>query len=107
MINNVVGLDISKNVFHLYSQTEDGKVVKKKLKRGELLAYIANMPVSLIGMEACGGAHDWAREFTTSDLDDCGAGDTRRQRHRENQSNRDFLHIAFLPSDGVNLPCCS
>lgn len=64
MNNNVVGLDISKNVFHLYSQTADGKVVKKKLKRVELLAYIANMPVSLIGMEACGGAHYWAREFT-------------------------------------------
>jgi len=64
MNNNAVGLDISKNVFHLYSQTDDGKVVKKKLKRGELLAYIANMPVSLIGMEACGGAHYWAREFS-------------------------------------------
>jgi transposase len=38
--------------------------VKKKLKRGELLAYIANMPVSLIGMEACGGAQYWAREFS-------------------------------------------
>lgn len=63
MNNNAVGLDISKNVFHLYGQTDDGKVVKKKLKRGELLAYIANMPVSLIGMEACGGAHYWAREF--------------------------------------------
>lgn len=64
MNNNAVGLDISKNVFHLYSQTEDGKVVKKKLKRGELPAYIANRPVSLIGMEACGGAHDRAREFS-------------------------------------------
>lgn len=64
MNTNVIGLDISKNVFHLYSQTDNGTVVKKKLKRGELLAYIANIPVSLIGMEACGGAHYWAREFT-------------------------------------------
>jgi transposase len=64
MNTNVIGLDISKNVFHLYSQTDNGTVVKKKLKRGELLAYIANVPVSLIGMEACGGAHYWAREFT-------------------------------------------
>jgi len=60
---NVVGLDIAKSIFHLYSLTAEGKPVKKKLKRNELLIYIANMPVSLIGMEACGGAHHWAREF--------------------------------------------
>lgn len=60
---NVVGLDIAKSIFHLYSLCAEGKSVKKKLKRNELLAYIAQMPVSLIGMEACGGAHYWAREF--------------------------------------------
>jgi transposase len=52
-----VDLDIAKSIFHLYSLTAEGKPVKKKLKRSELLAYIAQMPVSLIGMEACGGAH--------------------------------------------------
>ncbi|MGZ5026224.1 MAG: hypothetical protein ACXV9T_03535 [Methylobacter sp.] len=51
-------------MFHLYSLSAEGKPVKKKLKRNELLVYIANMPVSLIGIEACGGAHHWAREFT-------------------------------------------
>lgn len=60
---NVVGLDLAKSIFHLYSLSAKGKPVKKKLKRNELLAYIAQMPVSLIGMEACGGAHHWAREF--------------------------------------------
>lgn len=64
MHSNVAGLDIAKNVFHLYSQTSGGKVMKRKLKRTELLAYIANMPASLIGIEACGGSHYWAREFT-------------------------------------------
>lgn len=63
MNSNVVGLDIAKNIFHLYSLTAEGKPMKKKLKRHELLSYIANMPVSLIGMEACGGSHYWAREF--------------------------------------------
>jgi transposase len=63
MNSNVVGLDLAKSIFHLYSLTVEGKPVKKKLKRSELLRYIANMPVSLIGMEACGGAHHWAREF--------------------------------------------
>lgn len=64
MNSNVVGLDIAKNIFHLYSQSANGKVIKKKLKRSELLAYVANLPVSLIGIEACGGSHYWAREFT-------------------------------------------
>lgn len=64
MNTNVVGLGISKNVFHLYSQSAGSKEVKKKLKRGELLIFIANMPASLIGMEACRGAHYWAGEFT-------------------------------------------
>jgi len=62
MNNSVIGLDIAKNIFHMYTLVE-GKAVKKKLKRGELLAFFANYPVSLIGIEACGSAHHWAREL--------------------------------------------
>jgi transposase len=64
MNNNVVGLDIAKHTFHLVTLRIDGKMIKKKLKRSELLAFFANFPVSTIGMEACGGAHHWARELT-------------------------------------------
>jgi len=64
MNSNVVGLDIAKNVFHLYSQSAGGNLQKKKLKRNELLAFCANLLTSLIGIEACGGSHYWAREFT-------------------------------------------
>lgn len=39
-------------------------MIKKKLKRSELLAFFANYPASTIGIEACGGAHHWARELT-------------------------------------------
>ena len=60
---NVIGLDIAKNIFHLYSIGDDDKQIKKKLKRVELLAFFANYPVSLIGIEACGSAHHWAREL--------------------------------------------
>ena len=62
MNNSVIGLDIAKNIFHLYTFVE-GKAVKKKLKRAELLVFFANYPVSLIGIEACGSAHHWAREL--------------------------------------------
>jgi transposase len=61
--HSVVGLDIAKNVFHLYSLGPDNTVFKKKLRRAELLAFFANYPASLIGIEACGGAHHWAREL--------------------------------------------
>ncbi len=54
---NVVGLDIAKNIFHLYTQQGSNQAVKKKLKRTQLLAFFANYPKSLIGIEACGGAH--------------------------------------------------
>ncbi|OHX35018.1 IS110 family transposase [Methylomonas sp. LWB] len=63
MNSNVVGLDTAKSIFHVYSQTATDKPVKKKLKRAEMLSYFANLPVSLIGLEACGGAHYWAREL--------------------------------------------
>jgi len=62
MNRNVVGLDIAKQVFHLFTM-QDGKAVKKKLKRSELSAFVAQLPASLIAMEACGGAHHWARLF--------------------------------------------
>jgi hypothetical protein len=48
MNNKVVGLDIAKNIFHLYSLEADGKTTKKKLKRAELLRFFANYPVSCV-----------------------------------------------------------
>ena len=47
MNRNVVGIDIAKSVFHLFMMQGD-KAVKKKLKRSELLAFIAQLPPSLI-----------------------------------------------------------
>lgn len=64
MNHNVIGLDIAKNIFHLYSVNADNKAIKQKLKRAELLNFFANYQPSLIGIEACGGAHHWARELT-------------------------------------------
>ena len=63
MNTSVIGLDIAKHIFHLVTLGPDGKMIKKKLKRNELLAFFANYPASIIGMEACSGAHHWAREL--------------------------------------------
>ena len=59
-----IGLDLAKNVFHAVCCDAHGKVIKKKmLKRSGLLTWFANMPQSLVGVEACASAHHWAREL--------------------------------------------
>jgi transposase len=53
-----IGIDLGKTTFHLVALDQRGKVViKKKFSRKQLLTYTANLPNSLIGMEACAGAH--------------------------------------------------
>ena len=59
-----IGFDIAKSVFHLYAVNQMGRFVRKKqLKRKQVLATMANTSPCLIVMEACGGAHYWAREL--------------------------------------------
>jgi transposase len=61
---SVVGIDIAKQVFHLVGMDEQGTIlVRKRLYRAQVMAFIAQLPPTLIGMEACGGAHYWARRF--------------------------------------------
>jgi len=60
------GLDLAKNIFHVVGCDEHGKIIRKRmLKRSQVLAYFANLPVSLVGMEACASAHYWARQLAT------------------------------------------
>jgi len=60
-----VGIDLAKNIFALHGVDQRGKavLVKPKVARGQLLELIASLPPCLIGMEACTGAHHWARQF--------------------------------------------
>ncbi|GGO76388.1 IS110 family transposase [Marinobacterium nitratireducens] len=59
-----IGIDLAKNSFQLHGVGSNGKVaLRKKLTRTKLLPFIANLPACEIGMEACGSAHYWAREF--------------------------------------------
>ena len=60
-----VGIDLAKNVFAVHGVDEAGKpaLVRPEVPRAKLLELIANLPACLIGMEACSGAHHWAREF--------------------------------------------
>jgi transposase len=61
-----VGIDLAKNVIQVHGVDERGKaVLKKSFKRVQVLPFFANLPVCLIGMEACGSAHHWARKLQT------------------------------------------
>ncbi len=61
----VLGIDLAKQSFQLHGVNAEGKVVlKKKLSRKQISAFVANLPVCLIGLEACGGSHHWVRIFT-------------------------------------------
>jgi transposase len=60
-----VGLDIAKLVFQVHGVDEHGKTkLKKTLSRKEMIEFFAALPACLIGIEACGGAHYWARELS-------------------------------------------
>ena len=60
-----IGLDIAKTVFHAHGADERGRgVFSKRLTRAKLLAFFAAQPRCTVALEACAGAHHWARELT-------------------------------------------
>src|SRR5262252_6804318 len=59
-----IGIDLAKNVFQVHGVDERGRaVLKKQLKRDQMAAFFAKLPACLIGMEACGSSHHWARKL--------------------------------------------
>ena len=64
-IIKAVGIDLAKLVFSIHGvNTHDKCKLRKTVKRNNLLAEIGKLPPCIIAMEACSGAHYWAREFT-------------------------------------------
>jgi transposase len=59
-----VGLDLAKHVFQVHGVVASGRVVVAKAMRcNKLLEFFASLPPCLVGLEACGSAHHWAREL--------------------------------------------
>jgi transposase len=59
-----IGLDLAKNVFQVHGIDGDGKViVRRQLRRADVITFFAAQAPSLVGMEACASAHFWAREI--------------------------------------------
>jgi transposase len=60
----VLGIDLAKNVFQLHGTDSKGRcLLRKRLTRSKLMEFVANLPPTVIGIEACSGAHHWARCF--------------------------------------------
>jgi transposase len=63
---STVGIDLAKRVFQIHGVDQDGNVVlRKQLRRAQVLGFFAKLPPCLVGMEACGTSHHWAREIAT------------------------------------------
>jgi transposase len=59
-----IGLDLAKSVFQVHGIDAGGQaVIRKKLRRAEVLKFFQALPACLVGMEACATAHHWAREL--------------------------------------------
>ena len=59
-----VGLDLAKHVFQIHAVDVDGRIViTSALRRKDVLSFFGSLPPCIIGLEACGSAHHWAREL--------------------------------------------
>ena len=59
---SMIGLDLAKNVFQVHGVDASGAVVlRRQLRRGQVEKFFAQQAPTLVGMEACAGAHHWAR----------------------------------------------
>ena len=62
---STIGLDLAKNVFQIHAIDATGEVVvRKMLRRAQMLPFFEKLPPCLVGAEACGTSHHWARELT-------------------------------------------
>src|ERR1700736_946035 len=60
----VIGLDLAKHVFQVHGADPDGRpVLRKRLRRNQVLEFFASLSPCLIGMGACAGSHYWGREL--------------------------------------------
>jgi transposase len=59
-----IGLDLAKSVFQVHGVDAAGEViVRRQIRRGQLLQFFAKQPQCLVGMEACASSHHWARQL--------------------------------------------
>ena len=61
---SLIGVDLAKQVFQIHAADINGvALLRKQLRRGQLIGFLAQVPACTIAMEACCGAHQWARRI--------------------------------------------
>jgi transposase len=66
MTISTVGIDLAKNIFHVNAVSSTGEViVRRSLRRAQVIPFFSKLAPCLIGMEACGTSHYWARELAS------------------------------------------
>jgi len=62
----LIGLDLAKSVFQVHGVNTEGKaILKKRLSRGQMLEFFAQLAPCIVAMEACSGSHYWGRQRTS------------------------------------------
>jgi hypothetical protein len=56
---STIGFDLAKNVFQIHGIDAAGRVLRRQLRRGQMEKFFASLPPTVVGMEACSGAHHW------------------------------------------------
>ncbi len=63
---SIVGVDLAKNIFQVHAIDECGEViVRRALRRRQMIPFFTKLKPCLVGMEACGTSHHWARELSS------------------------------------------
>jgi len=105
-----IGLDLAKNVFQVHGVDETGRaVLRRQVRRNDVATFFRNLPACLVGMEACGSAHHWARLISAAGHDVRLIAPTRVkpyvQRGKKNDANDAAAiaeaitrpHMSFVP----------
>lgn len=83
-----IGIDLAKNIFHLYALDEDGNTLwERAMNPQNATATLQSLPPCIIGIEACGGSHYWHRTFSELGHDVHMITPQRARAFREGQKN--------------------
>ena len=84
----VIGIDIAKNVFQIHGVDSHGKrLLKKRVSREGFLQFMVRLPTCLVGMEACGSAHFWAKELIKLGFDVKLMSPLKVKKYADHQKN--------------------
>jgi transposase len=109
---STVGLDLAKDIFRLHGADSAGAVVfRKKLRRGQLLAFLAPLPPCTVAMEACASAHYWGREIAklghTLKLIAPASVKPFVKRQTNDRADPEALHAEALLARPPSVPPCA